>query len=286
MSAGPGSRVDGLAEVDPLRAAADVLSGAMGDLAPTLGLVLGSGLGPLAERFADPVQIPYADLPGWPPVGVVGHAGLVVAGRLAGVPAIALKGRAHLYEGHSAAIATRPVRVLAALGVRTLFLSNAAGAVNRNFEPGDLMLISDHLDLTGSDPLDAVVAARCAPQSDVSDSYDPELRTTVRETAEELSVPLREGVYAALLGPNYETPAEIRMLEKLGADAVGMSTVPEVLVARSLGMRCFGISCLTNYAAGIGPEPLDHEEVIEATERVAGRFQRLVLAVVSRLGGG
>ncbi|MFQ5747576.1 MAG: purine-nucleoside phosphorylase [Gemmatimonadota bacterium] len=278
-----GTDAGGTPPADPARAAADGLAERIGDLRPRLGLILGSGLGPLAGRFTDAVEVPYGKLPGWPPVGVVGHAGLVVAGRLADVPAIALKGRAHLYEGHPRELATRPVRVLARLGVRTLFLSNAAGAVNRAFLPGDLMLLSGHVDLTGDDPLEAI--AEVGEGHAGESPYDEELRAVVRATAAEMSMPLREGVYAALLGPSYETPAEIRMLAGLGVDAVGMSTVPEVVVARSLGMRCFGISCLTNFAAGIADRPLDHEEVIETTERVAQRFQTLVHALVPRLPG-
>jgi purine-nucleoside phosphorylase len=260
--------------------AADEIRSRVGDLRPVLGLVLGSGLGGLGERFEEAVEIPYDELPGWPQVGVVGHSGVLVAGRLSGVPAVGLKGRAHLYEGHDPARATLPVRALARLGVGTLFVSNAAGAVNRAFAPGDLMLISDHLNLMGSNPLMGPQVEGDIRFPDMTEAYDRELGEVVRRVAEEQGTPLPEGVYAALLGPSYETPAEIRMLERLGADAVGMSTVPEVIMARAMGMRCFGVSCLTNYAAGISPEPLSHDEVIETTERVAKRFQELVLRAV------
>lgn len=268
----------------PARAAADAIRERIGDLEPVLGLVLGSGLGELGESFAEAVEVPYDEIPGWPPVGVAGHSGVLVAGRLEDVPAIGLRGRAHLYEGHPARVVTVPVRALAALGVRTLFVSNAAGAVHRRFRPGDLMLIADHINLMGRNPLIGPVVPGDERFPDMSDPYDAELRSIVRATALEEGVPLREGVYAGLLGPSYETPAEIRMLERLGADAVGMSTVPEVITARAMGLRCFGVSCLTNYAAGIGTEPLSHAEVMETTDRVGALFRELVRSVVRRLG--
>ena len=200
-----------------------------------------------------------------------------------GVPAVALKGRAHLYEGHSADVATLPVRVLAALGIRALFVSNAAGAINPDFEPGDLMLISDHLNLMGQNPLTGPVVAGDLRFPDMTDAYDTKLRNLARETALSADLPLKEGVYAGLLGPSYETPAEIRMLARMGADAVGMSTVPEVIVAGALGLRCFGVSCMTNFAAGISPEPLSHTDVMQVTERVGGQFRALVRSVIGRI---
>ena len=263
--------------------AAEAVRSQIGDLEPAVGLVLGSGLGSLGDEFEEAVEIPYEGLPHWPPVGVAGHSGTLVAGVLEGVPAVALKGRAHLYEGHSAGVATLPVRVMAALGIRALFVSNAAGAINRDFAPGDLMLISDHLNLMGQNPLTGPVVAGDDRFPDMSDAYDTKLRNLARETALSAEVPLKEGVYAGLLGPSYETPAEIRMLERMGADAVGMSTVPEVIVAGALGLRCFGVSCMTNFAAGISPEPLSHSDVMEVTERVGGQFRALVRAVVGRI---
>jgi len=263
--------------------AAEAVRSQIGDLEPAVGLVLGSGLGSLGDEFEEAVEIPYEGLPHWPPVGVAGHSGTLVAGVLEGVPAVALKGRAHLYEGHSAGVATLPVRVMAALGIRALFVSNAAGAINRDFAPGDLMLISDHLNLMGQNPLMGPVVAGDDRFPDMSDAYDTKLRNLARETALSAEVPLKEGVYAGLLGPSYETPAEIRMLERMGADAVGMSTVPEVIVAGALGLRCFGVSCMTNFAAGISPEPLSHSDVMEVTERVGGQFRALVRAVVGRI---
>ena len=247
---------------------------------PRIGLVLGSGLGALAERFENAVAIPYSELDGFPETGVTGHAGELVLGTLGGVPCAGLRGRAHLYEGHAPWRVTFPIRVLADVGIRGLFLSNAAGAINPDFAPGELMVIRDHLNLMGSNPLVGPVAPGEPRFPDMTDAWDPELRSTLSEASASTGVPLREGVYAALLGPSFETPAEIRMLRLLGADAVGMSTVPELIVARSRGLRCFGVSCLTNYAAGIGGRPLDHQEVLDTTTRVAESFEELVTAAV------
>lgn len=247
---------------------------------PRIGLVLGSGLGDLAERFQDAVAIPYSELDGFPVAGVAGHAGQLVLGTLAGVPCAGLRGRAHLYEGHAPWRVAFPIRVLADLGVQGLFLSNAAGAINPDFEPGELMAIRDHLNLMGSNPLVGPAAPGEPRFPDLTDAWDPDLRSALAEASELTGVPLREGIYAALLGPSFETPAEIRMLRVLGADAVGMSTVPELIVARSRGLRCFGVSCLSNYAAGIGGRPLDHQEVLDTTTRVAESFRRLVTAAV------
>lgn len=264
-------------------AAAVVIRDRIGDRAPRLALILGSGLGPLADTFEAPVEIAYSDIPGWPDVGVIGHSGTLVAGRLGGVEAFALKGRVHLYEGVPAEHATRAIRVLHELGVDTLFASNAAGAVNRAYAPGDLMLIAGHIDMILTDPLDTIRMVRSGGEVFHRDAYDARLSAAVRQAALEEGVPLREGVYAAVLGPSYETPSEIRALARLGADAVGMSTVPEITAARSLGMRCFGVSCITNYAAGITHEPLRHLEVLEVTVLVAERFQRLLVRSVQRL---
>lgn len=247
---------------------------------PRIGLVLGSGLGGLAERFEDAVTIPYSELDGFPETAVTGHAGQLVLGTLDGVPCAGLRGRAHLYEGHAPWRVTFPIRVLADMGIVSLFLSNAAGAINPAFSPGELMVIRDHLNLMGSNPLVGPTAPGDPRFPDLTDAWDPELRSALIEASDRTGVPLREGVYAALLGPSFETPAEIRMLGLLGADAVGMSTVPELIVARTRGLRCFGVSCLTNYAAGIGGRPLDHQEVIETTTRVAESFRDLVTAAV------
>lgn len=258
--------------------AAKVIRGRLGDTAstPVVGIVLGSGLGGLATRVAGAVGVPFADVPGFPRATVVGHAGAVIGGTLGGRPVLALAGRFHMYEGHDAALAGFPVRVLHALGVRTLFVSNAAGGIRRSFRPGDLMLIRDHLNLMSRNPLVGALEPGDERFPDMSAPYDPALAAGLLAAAAALQIPLQEGVYAALLGPTYETPAEVRMLATLGADVVGMSTVPEVIVARALGMRVAGISCVTNLASGISPHPLSHAEVLETTTLVASRFEALV----------
>ena len=262
------------------RAAADAatevrrLTGLRG--APALGIVLGSGLGGLARRIVDARDVAFADVPGFPASSVVGHAGRVVVGRLAGRTVVTLAGRFHMYEGHSAALAGFPVRVLHALGARSLFVSNAAGGLRPTFAPGDLMVITDHLNLMFRNPLVGAVEPGDTRFPDMSEPYDRALTSLLHREAGSLGFDLREGVYCGLLGPTYETPAEVRMLRVLGADAVGMSTVPEVIVARALGMRVAGVSCITNYAAGTTSEPLSHTEVLETTARVATRFESLV----------
>ena len=244
--------------------------------APVAGIILGSGLGGLAQRVAGAVAVPFAEVPGFPRATVVGHAGALIGGTLSGRPVIALAGRFHMYEGHDAALAGFPVRVLHALGVRTLFVSNAAGGIRRTFQPGDLMLIRDHLNLMSRNPLVGPLEPGDERFPDLSAAYDDALARQLIAHAAALEIPLQEGVYAALLGPTYETPAEVRMLATLGADVVGMSTVPEVIVARALGMRVAGISCVTNLASGISPHPLSHAEVLETTTLVASRFEALV----------
>ena len=263
--------------------AADAIRRRVGDIRPAAAIILGSGLGGLAGRIADPIAIPFADVPGFPHATVVGHAGQLVVGTLGGRTVVTLAGRFHMYEGHDAALAGFPVRVLHALGARTLFVSNAAGGIKRTFRPGDLMLIRDHLNLMFRSPLVGALEPGDVRFPDMSAPYDLALAQQLRDVASELHVPLVEGVYGGLLGPTYETPAEVRMLGILGADAVGMSTVPEVIVARTIGMRVAGISCITNLASGISPHPLSHAEVIETTNVVAERFETLVESWVSKL---
>jgi purine-nucleoside phosphorylase len=270
------------AAADDVREAADALRRALGERRPRIAITLGSGLGGLTGRFDDRVEVPYSGLPGWPQPTVEGHAGEAILGRLGGVDVLGLSGRAHMYEGHEPARVAFYVRVLGVLGVPALFLSNAAGAIHHTFQPGDLMLLADHMNLMFRSPLIGPVQPGETRFPDMSAPYDPALRSAVRETASELRLPLREGVYAGLLGPTYETPAEIRMLKALGADAVGMSTVPEVLTARALGIRCVAVSCLTNLAAGVSPQPLDHAEVLETGLRVADDFERLVERSIAR----
>jgi purine-nucleoside phosphorylase len=270
---------------DRARRSAAAIRDAAPGFSPRIGLVLGSGLGDLAARFEGALSVPYQEIEGFPEAGVAGHSGELVLGRLGGVACVALRGRAHLYEGYPAWRATFPVRVLADLGIQALFLSNAAGAIHPDFVPGDLMAIRDHLNLTGTNPLLGPSLPGEPRFPDMTEAWDAELRGALREASERTGVPLHEGVYAGLLGPSFETPAEIRMLSTLGADAVGMSTVPEVIVGRARGLRCFGVSCLTNYAAGLGGSELDHEEVLSTTERVMRDFQELVTAAVTAADG-
>ena len=257
-------------------AAASALRTRIGTHTPAAGIILGSGLGGLADRIEKPVAVPFADVPGFPTATVVGHAGKLIAGTLGGRPVVALAGRFHMYEGHDAQLAGFPVRVMHALGVRTLFVSNAAGGIRRTFRAGDLMLIRDHLNLMFRNPLIGAVEDGDERFPDMSAPYDEHLCTQLRKHATALGIPLQEGVYGALLGPVYETPAEVRMLATLGADAVGMSTVPEVIVARALGLRVAGISCVTNLASGLSPHALSHAEVLETTRVVAEHFELLV----------
>ncbi len=267
----------------PAQVAAAAIRARTTDVAPVAGIVLGSGLGGLARRITNAVAMPFGEVPGFRQATVVGHAGQLICGLLGGRPVVALAGRFHMYEGHDAALAGFPVRVLHALGAPVLFVSNAAGGIRRTFRAGDLMLIRDHLNLMFRNPLTGGVETGDERFPDMSAPYDVALGDRIREHATALGIPLQEGVYCGLLGPTYETPAEVRMLAALGADAVGMSTVPEVIVARALGMRVAGISCVTNLAAGISPHPLSHAEVLETTTLVGQQFERLVERFVSAL---
>jgi purine-nucleoside phosphorylase len=250
---------------------------------PVAGIVLGSGLGGLADRLEQAVRIPFSEVPGFPTATVAGHAGQLLYGLLAGRPVVMLAGRFHMYEGHDAPLAAFPVRVLHALGATTYIASNAAGGVRRTFVPGDLMLIADHINLMFRNPLIGPTESGDERFPDMSDPYDLALRALMREAAAAVNVPLQDGVYCGLLGPTYETPAEVRMLERLGADAVGMSTVPEVIMARAIGMRAVAVSCITNKAAGLSVEKLNHQEVMDAGKAVAGRFEALIIEFVRRL---
>jgi purine-nucleoside phosphorylase len=255
----------------------------LGTLKPQVAIVLGSGLAGVADAVRDAVRIAYRDIPGFPEPGAPGHKGELVAGTLDGVPLLVQSGRLHLYEGHPPALAALPVRVFARLGVRTLIVTNAAGGLRPTFRPPTLMLIADHINLMFRNPLVGPVEDGEQRFPDMSDPYDAGLRALAREVARAERMALEEGVYAALLGPSFETPAEIRMLARLGADAVGMSTVPEVIAARARGVRCLGISSITNAAAGLSAEPLSHQEVLDAGARVAGQLERLVRGVLTRL---
>jgi purine-nucleoside phosphorylase len=247
--------------------------------------VLGSGLGGFADAVEDAVEIPYGEIPGWPASTAVGHAGTLVLGAFGGVPIVVMKGRAHLYEGHPPDKVVFGVRVLGRLGVGSLVLTNACGAIDSALEPGRLVVVSDHLNLQGMSPLVGPNDDELGPRfPDMSDAYDPESRALAHAAAERLGLALGEGVYSAWLGPAFETPAEIRMMRALGADLVGMSTVPEVLAARHMGIRCLALSCVTNAAAGVLPEPIDHERVLEVGARASGDLIALLREVVPELG--
>jgi purine-nucleoside phosphorylase len=251
---------------------------------PDLGIVLGSGLGDFATRLTEAVAAPYGEIPGWPASAVVGHAGRLVVGTLAGRRVAALAGRAHIYEGHDFRTVTFATRVLGALGVRVLVLTNAAGGINPALTPGTLMLIEDHINLVGGNPLTGPNEDRFGPRfPDMTDVYSPRLRVKADEAAQAIGLRLGHGVYVALHGPSYETPAEIRFLRTIGADAVGMSTVPEAIAARHMGIEVLGISCITNAAAGVLPQPLDHNEVMAVAARVRGEFSALLEGIIERL---
>jgi len=230
-----------------------------------------------------PTRLPYRDVPGFPGATVVGHAGELIAGTLGGTPVVALSGRFHMYEGHDADLAGFPVRVLHALGATTLIVSNAAGGARATLTPGTIMLLTDHVNFMFRNPLVGALEDGDVRFPDMSEPYDSELRTLAHRVARDQRMTLAEGVYFAELGPSYETRAEVRMLARLGADAVGMSTVPEVIVARALGMRVLGLSCITNLACGLADAPITHAEVIETTARVATQLQQLVRGIVAQL---
>ncbi|MDQ6871642.1 MAG: purine-nucleoside phosphorylase [Gemmatimonadota bacterium] len=267
---------------DAARKAAQAIGKRAGARQTAVAVILGSGLGGLANAIENAVRIPFGDIPGFPEATIVGHEGAAIVGSLGDRDVVALSGRFHMYEGHSAALAAFPVRVFHAMGVRELFVSNAAGGISSRLAVGDLMMISDHINLMGANPLVGPAQEGEIRFPDMTDAYDPGLRRVLRTTAEKLDIPVREGVYAGLLGPSYETPSEVKMLRLLGADAVGMSTVPEVIMARALGIRVAGISCITNAAAGVTGSALSHAEVLETTRRVSGAFEALVTEYLSR----
>lgn len=251
---------------------------------PTIGLILGSGLGGLADEITQAVKIPYQDIPHFPVSTVEGHQGQLVIGQLKGKNVVAMQGRFHFYEGYSLEQVTFPIRVMKSMGVQTLIITNAAGGINMDYKPGDLMIIKDHINFTGRNPLigpnEEAFGVRFP---DMSAAYDPEYVALAQQIARKNGIDVREGVYVGLTGPSYETPAEIRMLRILGADAVGMSTVPEVIVARHAGIRVLGISCISNMAAGILPQPLSHDEVMETAEKVKVTFLRLMRGIIEEI---
>ena len=272
-----------MSQYDDVQEAAEAVRAQVGN-PPEVAFVLGSGLGDFAGGLAASVSIGYDLLPHWPASRVVGHEGRLVVGASGGRRVAALAGRSHAYEGHDARTVSFAVRVLGVLGVKTLILTNAAGGINTAFARGALMLIDDHINLTGLNPLVGENDERFGPRfPDMTDVYAPRLRELARAAAAAAGTTLEHGVYAALLGPSYETPAEIRYLRAIGADAVGMSTAAEAIAARHMGIEVLGISCITNMAAGVLPGPLHHEEVLETTRRVRGEFIALLEAIVGRL---
>ena len=270
-----------------VNAAADFVRAKLGDRRPTVGLILGSGLGGFADGLQNAVAIDYADIPHFPRSAVQGHKGRLVVGERSGAMCIAMQGRAHLYEGHSAQAVALPARVLVTLGAKTLLITNAAGGLQPSWEPGTLMLIRDHIDLSRDQALRGPNDERFGPRfPDMTRAYCPTLRTMVKATAATAGIALQEGVYVAMPGPCYETPAEVKMLQVLGGDATGMSTVPEVVVANHMGAKVIGISCITNKAAGITGEALSHNEVTETASRVRATFERLLGEILTQLRTG
>jgi purine-nucleoside phosphorylase len=263
--------------------AAEAVRARLGGRTPTAAIVLGSGLGQFAERLTDAVRIPYAQIPHFPAPTVIGHSGELVVGSLQGRTVLVQSGRFHMYEGHPASLTALPVRVFGRLGVGTVVLTNAAGGIRRGFGSGTVMLIADQINLSFRNALFGPALPGEIRFPDMSDPYDSGLRAVARDVARRRKIPLAEGVYVGLLGPSYETPAEVRMLERLGADAVGMSTVLEVIAARAAGLRCLGFSAITNPAAGVTLNKLDHLEVMEVAYRIAGELAALIEGVVAEL---
>jgi purine-nucleoside phosphorylase len=268
---------------DEVKAAADAIRARV-PVVPHIGVVLGSGLGDFAGGLGDAVGMPYGELPHWPAAAVVGHEGRLVVGTVKGRTIAALAGRSHLYEGHDGRTVSFAVRVLGLLGVKTLILTNAAGGVNTGFSQGALMVIDDHINLMGFNPLVGANDERFGPRfPDMTEVYSARLRGLADRAGKAMNLLLPHGTYVALLGPSYETPAEIRYLRTIGADAVGMSTVPEALVARHMKMEVLGLSCITNMAAGVLPQPLDHADVMETTRRIRGQFIALLEGILGEL---
>ena len=268
---------------DRVEASAAAVRSRCGDM-PETAVVLGSGLGDFAEALLDPTLAPYEGLPYWPATRVAGHAGRLVVGSIAGRRVAALSGRVHAYEGHDLATVAFPARVMGRLGVKHIILTNAAGGINTGFSRGALMVIDDHINLMGSNPLIGANDERFGPRfPDMSEVYSARLRRIADEAARARGVPVSHGVYVGVHGPSYETPAEIRFFRAIGADAVGMSTVPEAITARHMGLEVLGISCITNMAAGVLPQPLVHDEVMDTARRVRGSFIALLEGIIERL---
>ena len=251
---------------------------------PEIGLILGSGLGAVADQVTESFSLPYGNIPHFYQTTIEGHPGQIILGKIQGVPVAILQGRFHYYEGHLMEDVVFPTRTICALGIHTLLLTNAAGGINTRFRAGDLMLIEDHLNLMGDNPLKGPHLDQLGPRfPDLSEAYSRDCLKIFLKTSQELKIPVHSGVYAGLVGPTYETPAEVRMLRTLGADAVGMSTVPESIAANHLGVRVAGISCITNLAAGLSPHKLSHQEVMEMSKVGADKLKQLIAAVIPQL---
>ncbi|GAB6098988.1 purine-nucleoside phosphorylase [Halanaerocella petrolearia] len=269
--------------VDQLQESADYIK-KNSEVEPEIALILGSGLGILADEIEDKVEIPYDEIPNFPVSTVEGHAGQLVLGTLEDTKVVAMQGRFHYYEGYDMSLVGFPVQVMSLLGPTKLLVTNSAGGANENFNVGDLMLINDHINMMGTNPLIGPNEPELGERfPDMSEAYDNQLIELAEEVADKQGLGLRKGVYVGMTGPTYETPAEIKMINLLGGDAVGMSTVPEVIAANHLGMRVLGISCITNMAAGILPEPLSHDEVIETTQEVKPKFIKLVRGIITNM---
>lgn len=267
-----------------LKAATDAIRARSNNFQPEIGIILGSGLGSIADRITDPLTIPYTDIPHFHGTSVEGHAGKLILGYFQGVPVACLQGRFHVYEGYAMSDVVLPTRTLCALGIKTMLLTNAAGGVNTRYRPGDLMLIDDHLNLTGDNPLKGPNLAELGPRfPDMTEAYSRECIGIIEEEAKKLQIQVQKGVYAGVLGPTYETPAEVRYLRTVGADAVGMSTVPEAIAANHLGVRVAGISCITNLAAGMSPTKLTHSEVVQNIKLSVDKLDRLLNAIIPKL---
>ncbi|EYE87450.1 purine nucleoside phosphorylase [Fervidicella metallireducens AeB] len=272
-----------LKEMIMMKDALEYIKSKINDI-PEVGLILGSGLGSIADEVEEKVVIKYSDIPNFPVSTVAGHAGQFVYGKLEGKTVLMMQGRFHFYEGYAMREVTFPIRILHMLGIKNLIVTNAAGGVNTGFKPGDLMIIKDHINFSGTNPLIGRNLDEFGPRfPDMSKPYCSDLIEIAKKVAEEKEIDVVEGVYIMMTGPSYETPAEIRMCRILGADAVGMSTVPEVIVANHSGMKVLGISCITNMAAGILEQPLNHQEVMETSEKVKDKFKSLVKGIVSRI---
>lgn len=266
--------------IEKIKESVDFISSKI-SVKPVVGMILGSGLGSLADEIENPVKIKYEDIPNFPRSTVEGHAGQLVIGELGGKIVVAMQGRFHYYEGYDLDQVTFPVRVMAGLGIKSLIVTNAAGGVNTDFQPGDLMIINDHINFTGRNPLIGENLEDSGPRFlDMTWAYDREYMNLARDAGKKLGLDIKSGVYMWLTGPTYETPQEVKMTRTLGADAVGMSTVPEVIIANHEAIKVLGISCITNMASGILDQPLDHKEVVETSMRVKDDFQKLILEIL------